>query len=231
MFFYIDSRAGGTVPLPKKGITHTMTDQIENTEPEAPEATASEAGKPKKTAKSKREVLDSARAPQDEWTGAQGFRYTSLSDEFALEVMFNELPEEIVSGLAAFGALTLAGNVTNSVRNGERKGDGPATEKDALSAWLENLKAGNWTTDRGEVEAGVGLLAEAAQRAYAKKGKAIELDAITAKIKELDKAGKAALRKDPAVKLAMLEIQTERAAKKLAEATGEAGEGVGGLGF
>lgn len=217
------------VPLPKRRLRLTMTDQIENTEGEAPVAT--EAGKQKKTAKSKREVLDSARAPQDEWTGARGFRYTSLSDDFALEVMFNELPEEIVSGLAAFGALTLAGNVTNSVRNGERKGDGPATEKDALSAWLENLKAGNWTTDRGEVEAGVGLLAEAAQRAYAKKGKAIELEAITAKIKELDKVGKAALRKDPAVKLAMLEIQTERAAKKLAEASGETGESVGGLGF
>ena len=37
----------------------------------------------------------------------------------------------------------------------------------------------------------------------------------------LDKDGKAALRKNPAVKLAMLEIQTERAAKKAAEADGD----------
>lgn len=194
-------------------------------------ATEASATEKKKTAKSKREVLSADGSAQDEWAGAAGIRYTSLSDNFPLEIMFDQLPSEIVAGLTAFGALTLAGNVTNSVRNSERKGDGPATESEALTAWLDQLRAGNWTSERGEVEAGVGLLAEASQRAYAKKGKTIELELIAEKIKGLDKAGKAALRKDPNIKLAMLEIQTERAAKKLAEATGEAGDSVGGLGF
>lgn len=198
----------------------------ENETPAAEAATAAE----KKRAVSKREVLDAAKAPQDDWTGAAGFRYTSLADDFAVDVMFDELPDEIVRGLAAFGGLTLAGNVTNTVRNGERKGDGPATEREALTAWLENLKAGNWTSPRGEVEAGTGLLAEAVQAAYAKKGKIVDLEVIKDKIKGLDKDGKATLRKDPGVKLAMLEIQTARAAKKAAEAAG-GDDGIAGLGL
>lgn len=189
----------------------------------ADDNTTADTATEKKRAVSKREILDAARAPQDDWAGAAGFRYTSLAEEFALDVMFDELPDEIVRGLAAFGGLTLAGNVTNTVRNGERKGDGPATEAEALRAWLENLKSGNWTSPRGEVEAGVGLLAEAVVRAYGKEGKAVSLDDATAAIKAADKDKKAAIRKNPAVKLAMLEIQTERAAKKAAEAGGSIG--------
>jgi len=174
----------------------------------------------KKRAVSKREILGNDGNVQDDWAGAAGIRYTSLADDFALDIMFNELPEDIVFGLAAFGGLTLAGNVTNTVRNGERKGDGPSTEREALTAWLENLKSGNWTSPRGEVEAGVGLLAEAVQRALSKQGKAVELEVIRDKIKAMSKEDKATTRKDPAVKLAMLEIQTERAAKKAAESGG-----------
>lgn len=176
----------------------------------------------KKRAVSKREILAADGSVQDDWAGAAGIRYTSLADDFALDVMFDELPDEIVRGLAAFGGLTLAGNVTNTVRNGERKGDGPSTEREALVAWLENLKSGNWTSPRGEVEAGVGLLAEAVQRAYAKEGRAVAIETITEKLKAMSKEDKAAVRKKDAVKLAILEIQTERAAKKAA-AAGESG--------
>lgn len=176
----------------------------------------------KKRAVSKREILAADGSVQDDWAGAAGIRYTSLADDFALDVMFDELPEEIVRGLAAFGGLTLAGNVTNTVRNGERKGDGPSTEREALVAWLENLKSGNWTSPRGEVEAGVGLLAEAVQRAYAKEGRDVAIETITEKLKAMSKEDKAAVRKKDAVKLAILEIQTERAAKKAA-AAGESG--------
>ena len=174
----------------------------------------------KKRAVSKREILAADGSVQDDWAGAAGIRYTSLADDFALDVMFDDLPPEIVYGLAAFGGLTLAGNVTNTVRNGERKGDGPSTEKEALLAWLENLKSGNWTSPRGEVEAGVGLLAEAVQRAYAKEGKSVDIETITAKLKSMSKEDKAAVRKKDAVKLAILEIQTERAAKKAAASGG-----------
>lgn len=177
----------------------------------------------KKRAVSKREILGTDGAAQDDWAGAAGIRYTSLAEDFPLTVMFDELPEDIVRGLAAFGGLTLAGNVTNSVRNGERKGEGPSTEKEALLAWLENLKAGNWTSPRGEVEAGIGLLAESVQRMLEKQGKQVDIEIITTRLKGLSKEDKAKTRKDPKVKLAMLEIQTERAAKKVAsaEATSE----------
>lgn len=180
----------------------------------------------KKRAVSKREIIGNDGAVQDDWIGAAGFRYTSLSDGFAVDVMFTELPNEVLLGLAAFGGLTLAGNVTNTVRNGERKGDGPSTEREALTAWLENLKAGNWTSPRGEVEAGVGLLAEAVQRHYAKQGKTVELEVLVEKLKGISKEQKATIRKDPGVKLAMLEIQTERAAKKAAES---GSDGLAGL--
>lgn len=205
------------------GKTHKMSDENETA------AVTAETATEKKRAVSKREVIGSDGAVQDDWIGAAGFRYTSLADDFAVDVMFAELPDEVIRGLAAFGGLTLAGNVTNTVRNGERKGDGPSTEREALSAWLENLKAGNWTSPRGEVEAGVGLLAEAVQRAYAKKGKVLDLEAVTERIKALSKDEKAKTRKDPAVKLAMLEIQTERAARKVAEQAGESG--IDALGF
>ena len=179
----------------------------------------------KKTrAVSKREVLDSALAPQDDWAGAAGVRYTSLAEGFALDVIFDELPSEIRDGLTAFGALTLAGNVTNTVRNGERKGDGPATEKEALIAWLENLKAGNWTSPRGEVEAGIGLLAEAYVRAMAKSGKTVELDAVKEKLAKADKDAKKKVRTHPDVKQAMLEIQLERTKAKAAENAGDVAE-------
>ena len=174
----------------------------------------------KKRAVSKREILAADGSTQDDWAGAAGIRYTSLAEDFPLDVMFDELPEDIVRGLAAFGGLTLAGNVTNSVRNGERKGEGPSTEREALLAWLENLKAGNWTSPRGEVEAGIGLLAESVQRMLEKSGKVVELETITEKIKAMSKEDKAKLKKDGKVKLAMLEIQTERAAKKVASAEG-----------
>jgi hypothetical protein len=174
----------------------------------------------KKRAVSKREILAADGSTQDDWAGAAGIRYTSLAEDFPLDVMFDDLPEEIVRGLAAFGGLTLAGNVTNSVRNGERKGEGPATEREALLAWLENLRAGNWTSPRGEVEAGIGLLAESVQRMLEKSGKSVELETITEKIKGMSKEDKAKLKKDGKVKLAMLEIQTERAAKKVAAAEG-----------
>ena len=67
--------------------------------------TATATKEPSKRAVSKREILDSAGKEQDDWAGASGFRYTTLSDGFAATVMFDDLPDEIVKGLAAFGGL------------------------------------------------------------------------------------------------------------------------------
>lgn len=179
--------------------------------------TAADAAKKKMV--SKRVVLNAQGVEQDDWIDAYGFSYTSLAENFELAVKFDELPDEVVRALAAFGGLTLAGNTTNTVRNGDNKG-AAATEKEALVAWLENLKAGNWTSPRGEVEAGLGSLAEAYVAAMAKEGATLELDATLGKLKEADKDKRKAIRTDPRVKAELTRIIAERAATKAAAAAG-----------
>ena len=174
----------------------------------------------KSKAVSKREVLNEKGELQDDWIGAGGFRYTVLDGGFELNVMWDELPVESQQALMAFGGLTLAGNTTNTVRNGENKGDA-TSEKDALLALIENLKAGNWTSPRGEVEAGVGLLAEAYVAAMGKTGVVLDAVDVAAKLKAADKDKRKAVRSDPRVALELKTIIASRAAAKAATATGD----------
>ena len=174
----------------------------------------------KSKAVSKREVLNEKGELQDDWIGAGGFRYTVLDGGFELNVMWDELPIESQQALMAFGGLTLAGNTTNTVRNGENKGDA-ASEKDALLALIDNLKAGNWTSPRGEVEAGVGLLAEAYVAAMCKTGVVLDAVDVAAKLKAADKDKRKAVRSDPRVALELKNIIASRAAAKAAAATGD----------
>ena len=174
----------------------------------------------KSKAVSKREVLNEKGELQDDWIGAGGFRYTVLDGGFELNVMWDELPVESQQALMAFGGLTLAGNTTNTVRNGENKGDA-TSEKDALLALIENLKAGNWTSPRGEVEAGVGLLAEAYVAAMGKTGIVLDAVDVAAKLKAADKDKRKAVRSDPRVALELKNIIASRAAAKAATATGD----------
>ena len=174
----------------------------------------------KSKAVSKREVLNEKGELQDDWIGAGGFRYTVLDGGFELNVMWDELPVESQQALMAFGGLTLAGNTTNTVRNGENKGEA-TSEKDALLALIENLKAGNWTSPRGEVEAGVGLLAEAYVAAMGKTGIVLDAVDVAAKLKAADKDKRKAVRSDPRVALELKNIIASRAAAKAATATGD----------
>lgn len=170
-----------------------------------------------KVAVSKREVLNASGVAQDEWVDAMGFAYTSLAENFKLDVLFTDLPDPIVRALAAFGGLTLAGNVTNTIRNSKTT-PVDATEKAALTEWLDNLKAGNWSSERGEVEAGVGALAEAYVRAQAKAGVTMDLDKVAAGLKAAAKELRDTIRKDPRVKAELAAITAERAAAKAASA-------------
>jgi hypothetical protein len=173
----------------------------------------------KKKKVSERSVLDETGKPQDSWLDAYGFGYKSLAENFDLNLMFKDIPDPVMRGLAAFGGVTLAGNTTNTVRNGENKG-GAATEKEALLAWIENLKAGNWTSPRGELEAGLGLLAEAYSLAMGKAGKNITVEAALEKLKAADKDKRTAVRKDSRVRAELTAIQAERARVKAAETEG-----------
>ena len=174
----------------------------------------------KSKAVSKREKLNEKGELQDDWIGAGGFRYTVLDGGFELNVMWDELPVESQQALMAFGGLTLAGNTTNTVRNGENKGEA-TSEKDALLALVENLKAGNWTSPRGEVEAGPGLLAEAYVAAMAKTGVVLDLLEIAAKLKAATDEKRKEVRADARVALELKNILAARAAAKAANATGD----------
>lgn len=185
---------------------------------EAEAATAKTA--PKKQKVSERVVLDGEGKAQDSWLDAYGFSYKSLGEDFELRCMFDELPDPVARGLQAFGALTLAGNVTNTVRNGENKG-GEETEKGALLAWIENLKAGNWTSPRGETEAGINLLAEAYSRAMTGLGKELTVEAALEKLKAAGKDKQKEIRGHSKVKVALTEILAERAKAKAATAPEE----------
>lgn len=119
--------------------------------------------------KSKREILDSAGQPQKDWLDAGGVKYTSLTDDFSVTLMFSEgdhdfpvLPDAVVRAYAAFGGLTHLGNITNTVRNGLKSNF--ASEREALEAAVADLLEGNWTSQRGETEAGPTLLLQALVR-------------------------------------------------------------------
>lgn len=152
---------------------------------------------------------------------AKGAKYVSMTEEGALaEAYFegegpNVLPIEAVHGLAAFGFLTLAGNQTNTVRNGDVKEGGPQTEKEALDRFMANLLAGNWTSVRGETEPGITLLAEAVARAKkAEDGKDRDVKAVAAWLKDQDKEFKKKLRQRTVIKRAILDIQREKLGDK-----------------
>lgn len=192
----------------------------------APAATA-----PTKRAKvSERVVLDAKREEADTYINATGFSYRSLSEPgTSLEVLFRPvdpdkaldsdkvLPMESIYALAAFGGLTLAGNVTNSIRNGEPKADGPQTEREALEAWISDLFDGNWTKATGEVEPGLGLLAAAVARTLTENdGKDRTSDEAIAKIKawlsDVDKETRKKWRADKRVQRHSAAITAERKA-------------------
>lgn len=167
----------------------------------------------KKSKVSEREVLGNDGKPQDEYIGAAGASYKVISEDFTAAVMFDELPDDVVNGLAAFGWLTLAGNVTNAVRNGENR-SGETSEKEALQAWLDNLKNGDWSKPTGELEAGVRLLAEGYARARADAGSPVDVEQVFAKLKAADKDKRKAVRSDPHVAKAIAQIQLERKAER-----------------
>lgn len=195
-----------------------MPNDQNTAEAEAP-ATAKE---PKRKAVSKRILLDANGAETDDYIGAGGFRYESLSEPgTAITAMFSgedALPQASILALAAFGGTTLAGNVTNTIRNGEPKAGGPQTEREALDAWLKELRDGNWTRPTGEVDPGMGQLAAAVARHFdtvkpLPSGEA-RGEAEVAKIKDwlagLDKETRAGWRKDPKVAAHIARINLER---------------------
>lgn len=162
-----------------------------------------------------------------EATGAL-YRYLEESDKPTISAQVDELIEtghkDIVIALFGAGLYTIAGNVANRIRNGQVKDDGPQTVGEALKSWWDNLLAGNWTTPRGDVEAGVGLLAEAMLRAKNKvdggklaDGSERTLESVTAFLKTQTKDQKKAWRK--AVGEEIAEIQLERKRKDKVDAT------------
>jgi hypothetical protein len=190
-----------------------------NTETAEAPAAAKES---KRKAVSKRILLDANGAETDDIIGAGGFRYESLSEPgTSITAMFSgedALPQASILALAAFGGTTLAGNVTNTIRNGEPKAGGPQTEREALEAWLKELREGNWTRPTGEVDPGMGLLAQAVARhfdsvkplASGEKRGETEISKIKDWLAGLDKETRAGWRKDPKVAAHIARINLEK---------------------
>lgn len=155
--------------------------------------------------------------------GCAGVSYKSNVEGWTKTFMFDQLKEEELKGFAAFGLLTLVGNQTNRVRNGQVKDDGPQTEEAAVDSWFENIQSGNWVTAGGEVEAGAALLAEAhlrilqADGVIEHNGVPVDLDYVKERHKAKTKDERAAMRKDLRFKAEMDKIKAEKSAAKLAE--------------
>lgn len=206
-----------------------MANDTQTTSETAPAATAE---KKKKAKVSDRFWIDAEGKETNEVDNVVGFKYVSVSEPGALaEARFTgdgALPTSVIYGLAAFGGLTLAGNVTNTIRNGEPKADGPQTEKEALEIWIKELLEGNWTRPTGEVDPGLGLLAQAVARHFDEVkplpdgAKRVGNDENMAKVmdwlKGLDKDARKGWRADPKVNAHLKRIQLEKAEANAAKA-------------
>jgi hypothetical protein len=191
-------------------------------------AAEAETDESKRIAVSKREYINEDGTEAETPMDCAGFAYTILNGKnnvnegeiFKLVRLYDDVGEAERRAFYAFAGFTLAGNVTNQVRNGTAKANGPATEHDALTAWLENLDAGNWTSPRGELTAGLGSLAEAYVQAMAKEGVELNESETLEKLKAADADKRKAVRNDPRVRAVLTQIIAAKAAAKAAEAAG-----------
>lgn len=162
-----------------------------------------------------REMLDAEGNVTEENLGCAGVRYTIKSSGYAKTMMRNDLPDEVNAAIWAFGAQTLAGNVTNTARNSDEAKAKSAAERDrdqqeVLDAWWDNLKAGNWSVggDRGEV--GLSTLADALYRVQTSAGITTSVEALYEKLKAAPKEKVKEFRANSKVAVALAEINLER---------------------
>lgn len=180
----------------------------------------------KKTAVSKRIVLDADGNAQDEWLDAYGVRYEILATGKPVDFQFAEFPDEVIRGAAAVGMLTFAGNVTNAVRNseeGKAKTNAETAEEEyaALTAWRDALLEGNWTGPRGEMEAGLATLSQAYAVVLSAAGTPMTAEDALTKLKSATKEQVKAIRAHPKVAYEVAKIITEKKAEKAEASAGE----------
>lgn len=120
----------------------------------------------------------------------------------------SDLPAETIAQAALFG---IRRKVTNSFA--DAKGNVEDAVKWAKETW-EQLVAGQWTAPR-EVGPSTKAASDLVEAVMAITGK--DRPTVEAKLEELSKEGRAALRKNPSVNAKLLEIRAERAKAKLPE--------------
>jgi hypothetical protein len=173
---------------------------------------------------SERKILSATGQEVESWVEARQVAYTAIDEKFTVELNLAELPETSRFGLMAFGALTLLGNQTNSVRN-PGEGESPfANQQEALEAAVEALQSGQWPGG-GESQGSLRKLAEAVGRVKAAEGNSQSSDYWLDRIREKavkDEAYIRGLRKNPQVAAALAAITAERAAAR-AESAGNGG--------
>jgi hypothetical protein len=131
-----------------------------------------------------------------------------FADGDSLICSITRLPEETIAQAALFG---IRRKVTNSFA--DVKGD-IAKAKAEAKATIEQLEAGLWTAPR-EIGPSTKAASDLVEAVMAITGK--DRTVVEAKLDELSKEGRAALRKNPSVNAKLLEIRAERAKAKLPE--------------
>jgi hypothetical protein len=119
-----------------------------------------------------------------------------------------DLPAETIAQAALFG---IRRKVTNSFA--DAKGNVEDAVRWAKETW-EQLLAGQWTAPR-ETSPSTKAASDLVEAIMAITGK--DRAVVEAKLDELTKEGRAALRKNPSVNAKLLEIRAERAKAKLPE--------------
>lgn len=180
-----------------------------------------DAEKPGRKKASDRMYLDAKGEEADSPIGCSGFSYKSVPEGWTKTFTWDDFDDPQIKGLAAFGALTLIGNQTNRVRNGQVKEGGPTTELEAVDQWLENLQQGNWVTAGGDVEAGVNLLARAFVEAYPELPVVQQgIDAVKAKLQSVSKEALKKYRADARINVAINTFKLQAAKDKAAKESG-----------
>lgn len=148
-----------------------------------------------------------------------GFRIkdTSEPNGRTLTRRFAEYSEGIRNCAQAFGFVTVLGNTIG-------KKD---SNFDDLLARDEVFLAGEWA-EAGEGGPRISILAQAIVMAAKAKGKELDLDKVTEKLKALDDAGRKSMKDDPEIAAAFAEIQLAAAKERAKEAKAKAKTSTGG---
>lgn len=143
--------------------------------------------------------------------GIVGFSLKDIASGQEIKRRFDEYPGAVRLCAEAFGFMTSLGNTV---------GKANSDFEDAL-ARDEVFMNGEWA-EAGEAGPRISILAQAIVRAAASKGKELQIDAISEKLKAMDDSARKSLKDDAEIAAAFAEIQLEAAKERAKQAKANA---------